>query len=239
MISIVLPFYNEENRMHFFREGLKNYANKNQLVKELILVDDGSTDNTLQLLNEIKNNHSRLNIKIISIKPNTGKGNAVKAGIMESAQPWILCNDADLSYSLEQIDDWYEHQWLNFSNPEIVYIGSRELGEKQYDMKLFLHRKIIGRIFAFFINLITGISIKDTQCGYKLYPATVAKSIFSLVKEDRFAFDVEVLYLLKKNKITVQLLPVKCIDTEGSKVNILSDGWDMFKALFRIKRRHS
>lgn len=239
MISLVIPFYNEATRIHLLKEGLKNYKNNHQLIKELILVDDGSTDNTLQLLNDIKNNFDTLyDIQILPIKLNQGKGNAIKNGVMEARQPWILCNDADLSYSMEQIDDWREYNWLQLTTPNTVYIGSRELGSKHYDMKLFLHRKVIGRIFAFFIQLITGIPIKDTQCGFKLYPGPVAKNVFKKIKETRFAFDVEVLYLLKKDNINIQLLPVKCIDTEGSKVNILSDGWDMFKALFRIKRNH-
>lgn len=238
MISIVFPLFNEAKRIHLLKDGLYHYANPNQLVKEIILVDDGSTDETMQHLQEIKKKLSDYDVKIIPVTPNTGKGNAIKTGILQASQPWILCNDADLSYSMQQIDEWKQQHQLDFNKSNTVYFGSRELGKKNNEMHLFLHRVIIGRIYALFIRMITGITVKDTQCGYKLYSADIAKKIFPKIQEQRFAFDVEVHYLLKQQHTTIQLLPVKCIDVEGSKVNLIRDSWQMFKALFRITSRH-
>lgn len=238
MISLILPFYNESERFHFFEEGMKSYFEKNKWIKELILVNDGSTDNTLELLNSYQQKYTQIDCKIIDIQPNKGKGNAVKQGVLQATQKWILCNDADLSYSMFQIDEWIENGWINFDATNCVYFGSRELGQQHYKMKLFLHRKIIGRIYALFIQTITGISVRDTQCGFKMYDAKIAKIIFPKIQEQRFAFDVEVHYLLKKEKTIINFLPVKCIDIEGSKVNLIKDSWQMFNALFRIKRQH-
>lgn len=238
MISIVFPFYNESNRIHLFRKGLEQYQNRNGLIQELVLVDDGSNDDTLQHLREIQKSYPQYQIQIIKVFPNKGKGNAIRQGVMAASQRWILCNDADLSYSMEQIDEWIENHPIDFTKKKIVYFGSRELGKKNNEMDLFLHRVIIGRMYAFLIRLITGITVKDTQCGYKLYESSVAKEIFPQIQEERFAFDVEVHYLLRKYNIPTYLLPVKCVDVEGSKVNLISDSIRMFRSLFRIVRRH-
>jgi dolichyl-phosphate beta-glucosyltransferase len=238
MITLVFALYNEEKRIYLLEQGLKEYNNQHQLIKEIIFVDDGSTDSTVRYLRQMQSKYPQFNIKIIPVQTNRGKGNAVKEGIMTVTQPWVLCNDADLSYSMDQIDEWVNMEWIDFTKINEVYFGSRELGKDNQEMKLFLHRRIIGRIYAFFIQLITGISVRDTQCGYKLYPSSLAKQVFNNISEERFAFDVEVHFLLKKLNISINFLPVRCIDIKGSKVHLISDSWQMFRALFRIKKRH-
>jgi len=238
VLSLIFPFYNESGRIHLFIDGLQQYRNPYNLVKEIILVDDGSTDDTLSILYDIKKQFVQYDIKVLSISPNQGKGNAVKTGVLNATQPWILCNDADLSYSLDQIDQWVDKYSLDFAAKNTVYLGSRSLGAENDEMKLFVHRIIIGRIYAFFIRLITGITVKDTQCGYKLYSHDVIEKVFPKIVEKRFAFDVEVHYLLKQNNVDIHILPVKCIDVKGSKVNLFRDSLQMFFSLFRIKARN-
>ncbi|MFN8237925.1 MAG: glycosyltransferase [Chitinophagales bacterium] len=238
MISLVFPFYNEENRIHLFKNGLKDYNNPHQLIREIILVDDGSTDNTLHHLKSIQLEFSHYAIKVVEVSPNKGKGNAIREGVKVAEEPWILCNDADLSYSMQQIDEWVDNNWIDFSKTNAVYFGSRELGMKRNWVSYHLHRRIIGRIYAFIIRLFTGITVTDTQCGFKLYRAQVAKNIFQIVREDRFAFDIEVFYLLRKNSIEVNLLPLRCEERIDSKVHLIKDSWNMFLAIFRIKRRY-
>ena len=238
MITLIIPIYNELNRIEILKDGLCKYSNPNQLIQEIILVNDGSTDGIESHLQSIQHILSPFNVKIINIAKNGGKGNAINQAVREASQPWILCNDADLSYPMNQIDDWYQMNLLDLSLLNTVYFGSRELGRDNGKMKLFLHRIFMGRIYAFFIRLITGIKIRDTQCGYKLYNAVIAKNIFSYVKEQRFAFDVEVHYLLKMENVQIRLLPVNCYDVKDSKVHLISDSWDMFIALFRIVYRH-
>lgn len=88
------------------------------------------------------------------------------------------------------------------------------------------------------IRLFTGITTTDTQCGFKMYEADVAKNIFSNVQEERFAFDIEVFYLLRRNKVKINLLPLRCTERNDSKVNLINDSWNMFTAIFRIKKRY-
>ncbi|HNI02587.1 MAG TPA: glycosyltransferase, partial [Chitinophagales bacterium] len=164
---------------------------------------------------------------------NCGKGNALQAGILQAQHNWVLCNDADLSYRLEQIDDWYDSKLFDLNKNGIVYFGKRIINDKK--SKFFIHRIIIGKIYFLLIKLILGINIQDTQCGFKLYPTAIAKEVFKDLQEKRFAFDLEIIYKLIQQNISIQTLPVQCIDIEGSKVNLLKDSWNMFCALFRIR----
>jgi dolichyl-phosphate beta-glucosyltransferase len=234
MISLVIPFYNEVDRIERFLEGVKYCQNRNGLINELILVDDGSTDGTLSYLKQIKEQYEgSFKIKIVHYSINKGKGYAIKLGVLAAQEEWVLCNDADLSYRLEQIDDWYEKKYLDFKQERTVYFGKRILNDEQ--SKFFLHRIIIGKLFYLFIRLILRITISDTQCGFKLYKTSIAKMVFSNLKEERFAFDLEVIYKLKQDNYSIQHLPVHCYDIKGSKVNLIKDSINMFMALFRIR----
>lgn len=234
MISLIIPFFNEANRIHHFIHGLNCYQNKNQLIKEIILVNDGSNDATLSLLLDIKRNYTHLNISVIDNKTNYGKGYAIRSGIMKADSDWVLCNDADLSYSFDQIDEWYEKKWINLNSTNEVYFGKRILNDKE--SKFYIHRIIIGKIYYLFIRLIVGIRIKDTQCGFKLYRTDIANEIFSNLEHFRFAFDIEIILKLKKLNYNIILLPVKCAEVKGSKVNLIRDSISMFFALFKLSK---
>ena len=234
MVSLVIPFYNEADRIGRFIESLNQYKNSNQFIQEIILVNDGSTDDTIICLKEIQKQYSGKNIHIIDIVQNSGKGNALKTGILQAKQDWVLCNDADLSYSFEQIDEWFEKGLIDFNEKETVYFGKRILNDEK--SKFFIHRIVIGKIYYLFIRLILGIHIQDTQCGFKLYSTPIAKAIFKDLREHRFAFDLEIIYKLNQKGIKLKILPVRCFDVKGSKVNLIKDSWDMFLALFRVRK---
>lgn len=239
MISLVFPFYNEAVRFSYFENTMNEYLEHNNYIKEIILVNDGSSDKTLELLiNFQKKISDKIDCKIINLTENKGKGVAIKSGILSATQKWVLCNDADLSYPPNQLDEWIDNKWIDLDSSNNVYFGSRELGQEYYQMNLFFYRRIIGKLYIFLAQNILGITTNDTQCGFKLYDTELAKSIFNNVKEKKFAFDTEVLYILKKRNITVTFLPVKCTDISNSKVHLFWDGLNMFEALFRIKKNH-
>ncbi len=234
MISLIIPFFNESKRLDRLEDGLNQYRNRNQLIQEIIFVNDGSSDDTLLHLQKFQKQFPENNIQVIQIETNCGKGNALQAGILQAQHNWVLCNDADLSYRLEQIDEWYETELLDLNKNETIYFGKRIIKDKK--SKFFVHRIIIGKIFYLLIRLILGINIQDTQCGFKLYPTAIAKEVFKDLQEKRFAFDLEIIYKLIQQNYTIKTLPVHCIDVEGSKVNLLKDSWNMFWALFRIRK---
>ncbi|MCC6182153.1 MAG: glycosyltransferase [Bacteroidia bacterium] len=240
MISMIVPFYNESSRFLDFKIKMNSYLKTNKWIKELLLVDDGSIDDTKELLRlysiELNTN---IICKVLHIQNNVGKGSAIKSAVFEATQNWILCNDADLSYHPNQIDVWVDNNWINFQNINTLYFGSRTKGNLLYKQKLFYHRIFIGRIYSLLIKCVLGLNVPDTQCGFKLYPRVLARKIFLNVTENRFAFDIDVIAFSYKHSIKVDYLPVYCVETAGSKVNLIYDSWDMFKALFRIRKKYS
>ena len=195
-ISFIIPIYNEEERLPFLLNYLKKYSKKNKN-KEIIFVNDGSKDKSEELIHKfiINNKRKNFNFEIITYKKNMGKGYALKRGVLRSKKQWILTVDADLSVKFEQVDIWRKKNFLN-TKKNIAYFGSRII--KGSNMKALFIRKFIGFFFRIFQNLIIGSEIKDTQCGFKLYNSVYAKEIFTNLKTNGFAHDVELIYLLKK-----------------------------------------
>lgn len=237
-VSLVIPFYNEASKFDRFRTIISAYLRNNRYVGELILVDDGSVDQTPALLVNFKKT-VEIPCKIVSIRPNQGKGNAIKTGIQHAGEKWVLCNDADFSYLPEQLDEWIDNGMFDPEGPEMPHFGSRELGAEKGWVTFKLHRRIIGRIYAWLIRWVTGITVTDTQCGFKLYPTKLAKEIFQKVREERFAFDVEVHYILKQMDCPPKMLPVRCVEIGDSKVHLIKDSLQMGKALWTIRKNHS
>jgi dolichyl-phosphate beta-glucosyltransferase len=238
LVTLVIPFYNEASKFERFKTVLSRYLQTNRYIAEIILVDDGSTDDTSDLLQDFQRSCT-VPCSILTIRPNKGKGHAISTGVMAATQAWVLCNDADFSYLPEQLDEWIAEGWLDLSQPERAHFGSRELGAQRGWVQFKWYRRIIGRIYAWLIRGVTGIKVTDTQCGFKMYPRPLAQSLFPAVQEQRFAFDVEVHYLLRKQGWEPKMLPVKCIEFGDSKVHLLKDSLQMGKALWSIRRHHS
>lgn len=237
MLSLVIPFYNEESRFHIFTHVLEEYLKTNTTIKQIILVNDGSQDNTLNCLLDFKTSFSsNVEIDVLNIEPNKGKGFAIKKAMPKVTQQWVLCLDADMSYHPNQLDEWINEGWLDWENISTIHFGSREMGMQKGWVEYYTHRRIIGRIYALMLKMITGVTVSDTQCGFKLYPSNIAKEIFNTLQQQRFAFDVEVHAYIKKKNLKIKLLPVRCEEREDSKVNLIKDSWQMFWALWDIRK---
>jgi dolichyl-phosphate beta-glucosyltransferase len=224
-ISVVIPAYNEEKRIKTTLEKILRYLDKNKFDYELIVVDDCSADNTINAVKSFKNSK----IRILKNNENMGKGYSVKRGVLASSKENILFSDADLSTPIEELD-----KFLEYTNNNDIIIASRNLKESNIALKQPFFRSSLGKIFPFFVNLFVLKGIKDTQCGFKLFKSS-AKKIFEKQKLNRFAFDVEILYLAEKSGLRIKELPVRWINSEGSKVNPLKDPISMFYDLIKIK----
>ncbi len=165
-LSVVFPMYNEANRLFRTFKDIEKFKKLNFIKDiEYIFVDDGSTDNSIKKINDFFKNKKNFNFKVVKIKTNTGKGYALKKGVIKAKKDWILTLDVDISVSLLQIKKWINKKLIN--NKNVVYFGSRNL--KNSDIEFKFHRKILGIIFSFLLNILFNINIKDTQCGFKLY----------------------------------------------------------------------
>jgi len=233
-LSIVFPIFNEEFRLRSSFNHILSFLKRNKIFKiEIIFVDDGSKDNSYNLLNQFVKNcknfksKNKIIFKIVKSKKNLGKGSALKIGVKKAKYSWILTTDMDMSVSLFQINNWIEKKLVN--KKYLVYFGSRS-HKKSIVKRIFL-RKIIGDIGSFLISIILNIKIKDTQCGYKLYKKHCAKFAFSKLINCGFDHDLELIMLLRSKNIKIVELPVRWKHKDNSKVNMF---WDPIKVLIGI-----
>ena len=166
-LSIIIPFFNESKRINESLKKIKNFLHKNKTKIEIIFVNDGSEDSSLEILEKFlkRDNLLRSKFKIINLPDNIGKGGALKAGVIKSKNQWILTSDLDFSVDLEEIKIWIKKNYIN--NTCDIYFGSRELESSIVDSKFY--RKFLGFFFRFFSRLFLGLNFRDTQCGFKLY----------------------------------------------------------------------
>ena len=231
-ISIVIPFFNEEQRLEYFFKKLKKFIRaKTKTSFEFIFVDDGSTDTTKkEILNFIKKNKSKKNkFNLIKSNKNYGKGHALKLGVKHAKYNWILTMDADLSVDLFQILKWVKK--YNFEK-NYAYFGSRNHPKSLIKYKYY--RRVIGHILRALVFLFIDKEVRDTQCGFKLYNKKYIKKVFKLINEKGFAHDIELMLLLKNNKIRIKELPIKWVHMDNSKLNPFSESAIFFINFFKL-----
>lgn len=223
--TIIIPVYNEEKRIVKTLHSLLKFLKHHNLKLEIIVVDDGSTDHTLFILKQFIGL-----IKIVPIAPNRGKGFAIRAGMIAASRETILFMDADLATPLTEISKILR---VIINNDADLVIGSRNL--EPHLVRRTPFRLLASSIFNFISHLLIPIRYKDTQCGFKVFKEKAAKEIFSRTQIDRWAFDLEVLYLADKLDLKVVECPVEWTDMAGSKVKLFKDAFLMIKDLFRIR----
>ena len=236
-ISIIIPAYNEEKRIQKTLERIFSYMKEKKHDFEIIVVDDGSKDKTVELVELFRKKNSKgkkkadkNRIKILKNIKNKGKGHSVKRGMLSGEKKWLLFSDADLSTPIEEIE-----KFEKYIDQYSIIIASRNLKESQIKIKQPKLRSTLGKIFPFVVNLFTIRGIKDTQCGFKLFRKDVAEKIFPLQTSKRFAFDVEVLFIAKKHGYKIKEIPVIWINALGSKVDPINDSISMFFDLIRFR----
>ena len=231
-ISLVIPCFNEAERLAGMVQALVEFTQKWPAETEIIIVDDGSTDDWEVKLQAFPAMATiREHVQILR-QANTGKGGALKYGVSVAKHPFILTLDADMAASPLDLFRWIDLRH-GFSTKEIL-IGSRELpGSKVIDSP---KRRFVGRVFNRIIRIITGLPYRDTQCGFKLYPASAAKSIFAALQTPGWAHDVEILLRANRAGYAVVQMPLTWKAVDGSKIDVQRDSLRMLKELIRIKK---
>ncbi len=225
-ISLVIPAYNEAIIIRKTIETALSFLERCGSDYELIISDDGSTDDTKKIVESMPREH----LRCIGHFPNKGKGSAVREGILASSGEIVAYTDADLAYGIDSVGELLDK--LESEGTDLA-IGSRKLHPEGYEDYPFI-RLLASRLFSILTGLLAGFRF-DTQCGLKAFTANAAKQIFSLCETDGFAFDFEVMMLAKGQKLTVAQLPVKIINHRDSKVAVLSDSIKMFIDIIKIR----
>jgi dolichyl-phosphate beta-glucosyltransferase len=229
-LSIVIPAYNEENRIGTSLTKIHSFLKKQNYDFEIIIIDDGSKDKTLNLLSKYSQNIH--NLIVLRNGRNQGKGFSVKKGVLKSKGDIILFTDADLSTPIEETDKLIG--WIK--NGYQIAIGSRALPESQVEMHQRWYRELMGKTFNKIIRVILNLNYHDTQCGFKCFKRDAALEVFQSSKVCRFSFDVELLFIAKKQDIRVKEVPVRWYNSPESKLKIVRDSskmlWDILKLRF-------
>lgn len=233
-LSIVIPAYNEVSRIGETLQTVVDYLKNESPDSELIVVDDGSTDNTADFAREILASTSSLRTSVISYKSNLGKGRAVRLGLLAARGDVALFSDADLSTPITETPKLVEP----ISRGEFdVTFGSRALDRELIGVHQPWRREQGGRIFNLAVRLATGLPFWDTQCGFKAFRMSVCRPIVEAATVDRFGFDVELLYLAHKAGLRMKEIPVRWDHNEGSKVSVLSDSFKMLNEVGLIRQQ--
>lgn len=230
-LSVLIPAFNEAERISGTLKRTAAFLQKEKYDWEIIVIDDGSRDNTSDIVEAIANSEAlRARLKVLRLPHNQGKGAAVKAGILASKNRFCLICDADLAVPIEDIQRLWPCVDLDAAS---IVIGSRKLLGAETVIETKWYRKILGRVFNALIARLVP-DIYDTQCGFKLIPSDRAKSLASRQVELGFAFDVEYLHLSLRSGWPVHEISVNWRHIDGSKVRIVRDSIRMFRSIIRI-----
>lgn len=225
-ISVIIPAYNEEKRLPKTLNRIYKYLSKTKADYEILVVDDGSKDRTIEAARKTKNDKT----KIISYGRNKGKGYAVKTGMLKADGDYLLFSDADLSTPIEELD-----KFLKQMKHHDIVIGSRAVKGSDIKIKQPFYRVLLGKTFNLIVQILTIRGIHDTQCGFKLFRKEAAMKIFPKQRIERFGFDVEILFIAKKSGYRIKEMPVVWINDEESKVSPVKDAIRMFRELLTIR----
>jgi dolichyl-phosphate beta-glucosyltransferase len=227
--SIVIPAYNEGARLSATLERVLAYVSQQEEETEVIVVNDGSRDNTAEIVRQFAASNPVL--RLLDNPGNRGKGFSVRNGILNARGRVVIFSDADLSSPIEELPKLLQP----LKEGADIAIGSRWLQSDLQTQRQPLHRQLFGRIFNLLLRMTLGLQFKDTQCGFKAFTAEAAQTIFPLQHIERWGFDPEVLFLARKFGFKVCEVPVAWGHSGGTRINPLVDGSRMFMEMLRIR----
>ena len=231
MLSIVVPCFNEEQRLPRTIEQIQRYLDGKHADYELILVDDGSSDGTRRVMDAAAGRHS--SVRVEALPHNRGKGRALAVGVEAARGDEILLTDADLSTPIEEL----EKLQAALDQGAGVAIASRALRESRVEVSQPVYRVVMGKVFNLIVQAVLLPGIWDTQCGFKLFRADVARPVFASLSTDGFGYDPEVLYHARKRGVKIAEVPVTWRNSAPTKVSPVLSSLDMLKHVLRVRLR--
>jgi len=232
-ISIIVPAYEEQARLGDSIKQILAYVEREKLSAELIVVDDGSKDETAAIAESAAQDFPNLQSKIIRYETNRGKGYAVRTGLLAARADIAVFSDADLSTPIEELPKLVKP--IQTGEYDVTF-GSRALDRTLIGTHQPWRREQGGRVMNLIIKTMSGLPFADTQCGFKAFNMKKFRSLLETMTIDRFGFDVEFLFVAAHNKLRLKEIPVRWNNVEGSKVSVLRDTRRMFTELNQIRR---
>jgi len=228
-LSIVIPAYNESARIEGTLERVLWCVQKRQWDAEVVVVDDGSTDHTAEIVQRWMERYDRLHL--VKNPGNRGKGYSVRNGLLQAAGDIVMFTDADLSAPMEEA----ERLLAALDAGADVAIGSRWLDKQKQTVHQPMYRRFFGRCFNWVTRKVMGLPFKDTQCGFKAFKREAAQTIFRLQTIERWGFDPEILFIARKLRYVIKEVPVTWGHDERSRISYLKDGMKMLEEMAEIR----
>ncbi|HEX6502480.1 MAG TPA: dolichyl-phosphate beta-glucosyltransferase [Terriglobales bacterium] len=227
--SIIIPAYNEARRIEPALRKVLAYVADQRLDAEIIIVNDGSRDNTAEIVRRYAQQNPVL--RLVENPGNRGKGFSVRNGMLQARGEVMLFSDADLSAPIEESAQLFEA----IAGGADVAIGSRWLRPELQTQPQSLHRQLFGRVFNLALRLLLGLQFKDTQCGFKAFNRRAVDIIFPIQKIERWGFDPEVIFLAERNNLRVVEIPVRWAHEAGGSIHPLRDGLRMLLEVVKVR----
>jgi len=231
VLSVVVPCYNEEERLPRTIEQIERFLDARKTDYELILVDDGSADGTRQVMDAAARSHT--SVRVEALPRNRGKGRALAVGVEAAKGDEILVTDADLSTPIEELDKLQ----ASLNAGAGVAIASRALRASRVEVSQPIYRVLMGKGFNLIVQAVLLPGIWDTQCGFKLFRGDVAHRVFANLTTDGFGYDPEVLYRARKQGVKIAEVPVVWRNSAPTKVSPVKSSLDMLKHVVRLRFR--
>ena len=228
-LSIVIPVYNEEKRISPTLDKIIAYLAGQTWSREIVLVDDGSSDGGIALAQQKLAGHEVC--RVINYCTNRGKGYALKQGMLASQGRYVLFTDADLSTPIEELDKilpWFEQGF------DIVQ-GSRKMPGATVERHQPWLRENMGKVFTALSNLIARVDVRDVTCGFKAYRGEVAHDLYGRQHIYDWSFDAEIIYIARRSHYKLKEVPVRWFDESGTKVHLVKDSFRSFMGLLTIR----
>lgn len=231
-LSIVIPAYNEAERLGNSLETILAYLKRENVSAELIVVDDGSSDSTAKVAEKVFADYPSDVARVIRYEQNRGKGFAVRTGMLASRGDIALFSDADLSTPIEELTKLVEP--IRRGEADVTF-GSRALDRSLIGTHQPWRREQSGKVFNFIVKLSTGLPFWDTQCGFKAFRMTTFRPLLDVMKIDRFGFDVEFLFVSNLAGLRLSETAVRWNHCDGTKISVFRDSRRMFLEVREIR----
>jgi dolichyl-phosphate beta-glucosyltransferase len=231
-LSVVIPAYNERERLTRFAPGIVEFLRSRGQTFEIIVVNDGSTDDTAAVTRTLSKTFGTF--RLIDLNPNRGKGGAVKAGMLDAKGDYILFTDADQSTPITEVDKLLEAMERGGYD---MAIGSRSMPGAHAEQPQVWYRALAGKLFGIGTRLLCISGLYDTQCGFKVMKRDVAQKVFPQVTSNSAIFDIEMLVVATREGYRIAEIPVKWVHDPDTRIPYnLRRAIKIWLELFRINR---
>jgi glycosyltransferase involved in cell wall biosynthesis len=232
-LSIIIPAYNEEQRLPNTLEQLLTFLQAQSYQSEILIIENASQDDTFQVAKVFADQYHKDDLPIQVIQePDQGKGSAVKRGMFMASGEYRFMCDADLSMPVLEINRFFPPALEDID----ITIASREArGAVRYNEPTYRH--LVGRVFNTLIRVLALPDLNDTQCGFKCFRASVAEELFKEMTITGWSFDVEILYLAQQRGYRIEEVPIHWYFNPDSRISVAKDSMQMALDIFKIRLR--